>query len=66
MSRFGGFFALGTPADLLKKLRHDFSYAAFDFFVTAEHLLDWKYPDDGVPPIGIRKRTFERTSLCCA
>jgi hypothetical protein len=23
---------------------HD-SYAAFDFFVTAEHILDWLYPD---------------------
>ena len=58
MSRFEGFFELRTPADLLEKLRHDFSrirqncvdaYAAFDFFVTAEHLLDWRYPDDGGP-----------------
>ncbi|HMH54204.1 MAG TPA: hypothetical protein VK548_28480 [Candidatus Acidoferrum sp.] len=58
MSQFEGFFELRTPADLLEKLRHDFSrirqncldsYAAFDFFVTAEHLLDWKYPDDEEP-----------------
>ena len=58
MSRFEGFFELRTPTDLLEKLRHDFSrikqncvdaYAAFDFFVTAEHLLDWKYPDGGDP-----------------
>jgi len=56
MSRFQGVFELQTPADLLEKLRHDFSrimqncidtYAAFDFFVTAEHLLDWRYPDVG-------------------
>ena len=58
MSRFEGFFELRTPADLLGKLKHDFSrikqncvdtYAAFDFFVTAEHLLDWKYRDEGDP-----------------
>jgi len=56
MSGFEGFFVLKGPADLLEKLRHDVSrvrqnpvdaYAAFDFFVTAEHLLDWKYPDVG-------------------
>lgn len=41
---------LVTVADLLRKLEHDFqrlkqnprdTYAAFDFFVTAEHLPDW-------------------------
>jgi hypothetical protein len=41
---------LQTPGHLLEKLRHDFGrvsrdtsdpYAAFDFFVTAEHLPDW-------------------------
>jgi len=56
MSGFEGFFKLRTPADLLEKLKYDCSrierdsrdvYAAFDFFVTAEHLLDWKYPDVG-------------------
>jgi hypothetical protein len=39
----------------VKKLQHDLErmtkspqdqYAAFDFFVTAEHILDWIYPDD--------------------
>jgi hypothetical protein len=48
-----GFFELKTPKDLLKKLQSDYerfnaneldTYAAFDFFVTAEHLLDWVYP----------------------
>jgi len=48
-----GFFNLADATDLLVKLRHDFarviaaptdSYAAFDFFVTAEHLLDWQVP----------------------
>jgi hypothetical protein len=49
MPRFTGFAELQTPCDLLRKLQHDISrmaadsgdsYAAFDFFVTAEHLLD--------------------------
>jgi len=49
-----GIFTLRTPLDLLGKLEADFRrmqsshpnsvaahYAAFDFFVTAEHLPDW-------------------------
>jgi hypothetical protein len=55
MSRFQGFGELKTPRDLVKKLEHDFErirstpqdqYAAFDFFVTAEHIVDWIYPTD--------------------
>jgi hypothetical protein len=43
-------FDLLTPSDLLRKLQHDFSrlshnpansYAAFDFFVTGLHMVDW-------------------------
>jgi hypothetical protein len=54
MPTFQGFGNLQTPQDLFEKLQHDFSrikndpldtYAAFDFFVTAEHMLDWVYPD---------------------
>jgi len=50
---FGGFFELRTPQQLLAKLRHDHarlaanptdSYAAFDFFVTANSLVDWIWP----------------------
>jgi hypothetical protein len=54
MSDLNGFFALRTPRDLLAKLEADHArlhradptsveaqYAAFDFFVTAEHLADW-------------------------
>ena len=49
-----GFALLKKPEDLLQKLEHDYkrlqndphdSYAAFDFFVTAEHIIDWLYPD---------------------
>ena len=49
-----GFAPLKEPEDLLQKLEHDYermqsdpndSYAAFDFFVTAEHMLDWLHPD---------------------
>jgi hypothetical protein len=54
MATFRGFAPLQTPTDLLGKLQHDFervrndpadSYAAFDFFVTAEHMVDWILPD---------------------
>ena len=52
MNKFKGFFELQTAQDLLRKLRHDSqrvkqspmdSYAAFDFFVTAHHMLEWRY-----------------------
>ena len=48
-----GVFDLNSPKDLLNKLRHDYqlmedhpfdSYLAFNFFVTAEAMLDWIYP----------------------
>lgn len=44
-----------NPQDLLRKVRHDFGrmqadpaseYAAFDFFVSAYHMLDWLHPYD--------------------
>ena len=59
MSNFTGFADLRSPCDLLRKLEHDQgrmvsdptdSYAAFDFFVTAEHMLDWRRPDPGDAP----------------
>ena len=52
---FTGLFELRRPADLVSKLRHDLErmetspldqYAAFDFFVTAEHIVDWLHPTD--------------------
>ena len=55
MSQFKGFFPLQKSGDLLAKLRHDYqrlqssptdTYAAFDFFVTGHHMLDWLYPYD--------------------
>lgn len=48
-----GVFDLRTPRDLLGKLESDFkrvhadppdSFAAYDFFVTAWHLVEWKFP----------------------
>ncbi len=53
--RFKGFGSLKSPPDLLRKIQHDFqrlrvapadTYAAFDFFVSAYHLLDWLHPND--------------------
>jgi hypothetical protein len=52
---FTGLFELRRPADLVRKLRHDLhrmatlpldQYAAFDFFVSAEHIVDWLHPSD--------------------
>jgi hypothetical protein len=60
-----GLFQLRAPRDLLAKLRHDYqrlseapndAYVAFDFFVTAEHILDWIHP--GVA--GKARRSAER------
>jgi hypothetical protein len=64
MSKFRGFGELKAPCDLVQKLEHDFSrisdtphdqYAAFDFFVTAEHILDWIYPTDRKTRSALRK-----------
>jgi len=48
-----GVFSLETPHELLAKLSHDLGlmaqkpndpYRAYNFFITAEHMLDWVYP----------------------
>jgi hypothetical protein len=53
MTKFSGLASLERPEHLLAKLRHDYervrrapsdTYAAFDFFVTAEHMIDWILP----------------------
>ncbi len=53
MEKMKGIFDLLEPIDLLKKLHYEFqllkkepdnAYIAFNFFVTAEHILDWLYP----------------------
>jgi len=55
MSSFKGFAELQVPHDLVRKLEYDLErirkspqdqYAAFDFFVTAEHIVDWIHPTD--------------------
>jgi hypothetical protein len=55
MRAFKGFGSLKTPMDLLQEIRYDSGrlcdapdniYAAFDFFVTACHMLDWLHPND--------------------
>lgn len=51
-----GIFELKNASELLEKLKRDFvkledspldSDAAYNFFVTAGHMLDWLYPDSG-------------------
>ena len=54
MAQWRGFSSkLQTPVDLLTKMEHDLArmntdpndpFAAFDFFVAAEHIVDWRYP----------------------
>jgi hypothetical protein len=53
-----GWFGLATPCDLLRKLHSDYAaflseptnaFLAFNFFVTANSLLDWVYPGRGNP-----------------
>lgn len=68
MSELNGFFSLWRPTDLVEKLAADFDrlraadptgreaqYAAFDFFVTAEHLPDWVKHDGGASLTAQRK-----------
>ena len=50
-----GVFGLKTPADLLQKMARELARLrddpdnvdhAFNFFVTAEHMLDWLFPGE--------------------
>jgi len=58
-----GIFELETAADLYEKLKNDFSKfekdkldsaAAYNFFVTAWHLLEWVYPGDDAKQKAVR------------
>ncbi len=53
---FGGFFDLRDPQTLFKKMRYDYDrmiaeplniYPVYDFFITANHLIDWIWPSAG-------------------
>jgi len=73
MPSFKGFALLQRPDDLVAKLAHDFeriraspadAYAAFDFFVTAEHIVDWLLPDSpGVDQSPARKSKTQSSAL---
>lgn len=67
-----GIFTLRTAKDLFGKLEHDLgrvkkkpddSYAAFDFFVTAFHLKEWKYGDKQpfVPKLSQQEKAMWKT-----
>ena len=60
-----GLFGLNNSADLFKKLEREFeqliaeptdAYLAYNFFVTAWHLLEWKHPGHSGKPIRDRIR----------
>ena len=60
-----GIFELRTAADLFRKLQTDYEalvatpadpYTAYNFFVTAWHLLEWLYPGDS----SVRQRSETR------
>jgi len=64
---YQGFASLQSPKDLFSKLERDFralkgdpnnADLAFNFFVTALHLLDWVYPEDGA-----RQKTEEKNAV---
>ncbi len=74
MSELNGFFSLRTAKDLLEKLDADFKrlsiadqssiaaqYAAFDFFVCAEHIPDWLTETTGGSKT--KHRSYEEGSL---
>jgi hypothetical protein len=63
-----GVFDLRSPADLLAKLGRELERLraapndvdhAFNFFVTAEHMLDWRYPDPNGKTLRKAKRDSE-------
>jgi hypothetical protein len=63
---FEGFFELNDARDLFKKLERDYHRlqenpldqdAAFDFFVTAYHMLEWAYPGHSAKRNAMEKDT---------
>lgn len=63
MVGFTGFGEIRTARDLVRKLEHDLErlknapkdqYAAFDFFVTPEHIVDWIHPTDKAARTALR------------
>jgi hypothetical protein len=65
-----GLFGLNNFADLFKKLEREFeqlvaeptdAYLAYNFFVTAWHLLEWKHP--GLSGKPIRDKIRDQTPL---
>lgn len=71
MTRWRGFSdRLQTPADLLGKMASDLDrmlanpgdpFSAFDFFVAAEHIVDWRWPEDRAKRDEVRSRDPAKT-----
>ncbi len=61
---------LQTPDDLLAKMASDYQrmiaapghpYPVFDFFVAAEHIVDWRWPDDSAMRREVRSHDPAKT-----
>ena len=73
-TRMAGLFDLVTTDDLCAKLDHDYRrvkaapadvFAAFDFIVTAWHLLEWKHPgSDGKAQRDVLWQQYPILALC--
>lgn len=70
---FNGFFDLRDPQSLLKKMRYDYdrmvasplsTYAAFDFFVTANHIIDWIWPSSSSEQLKLERAAETIPRIC--
>jgi hypothetical protein len=70
---FNGFFDVRDPQSLFQKMQYDYGrmiaeplnvYPAWDFFVTANHLIDWIWPSAGTAQHR-EERTVEAIPRIC-
>lgn len=70
---FNGFFDLRDPQALFRKMRYDYGrmvadplnvFPAWDFFVTANHLIDWIWPSAGSAQHRVERRWETIPRIC--